>query len=251
MVDNDGTNEIGGLGLQATGEIEVKGGGTMKMVGPLTTSGANSKIEVNSGSKLQLANAATNTIGGKGLKLTGQCELSGGAVCRMEGPLSSTGEDAKFAVGKGCKLEISNNGDNECGGQGIEVEGEVSIGGGASMDFSGPFVAKGEDSLVSIAVGSIVKFSSKTGTSSIGGKGLDSKGTVQIESDVANSGTVTFGKVAVVADNYVQKEGATTMGGTTIKMNGNPMKIEGGSVDGAAGTLEGEVKLSGMAGLSP
>merc|ERR1711865_621988 len=48
-----------------------------------------------------------------------------------------------------------------------------------------------------------------------------------------------------------QKEGATTMGGTTIKMNGNPMKIEGGSVDGAAGTLEGEVKLSGMAGLSP
>merc|ERR1711865_1314983 len=149
------------------------------------------------------------------------------------------------------------------------------------------FVAKGEDSLVSIAVGSIVKFSSKTGTSSIGGKGLDSKGTVQIESDVAisgpvkstklfaaakgstisiddgagtatfagegltNSGTVTFGKVAVVADNYVQKEGATTMGGTTIKMNGNPMKIEGGSVDGAAGTLEGEVKLSGMAGLSP
>merc|ERR1711865_1059177 len=89
------------------------------------------------------------------------------------------------------------------------------------------FVAKGEDSLVSIAVGSTVKFSSKTGTSSIGGKGLDSKGTVQIESDVAISGPVKSTKLFAAAK------------GSTI------------SIDDGAGTVEGEVKLSGMAGLSP
>jgi len=148
--------------------------------------------------------------------------------------LTTTSADAKLKISAGSIVTFKSAGKSSLQGPldsagTIDVESELSLAGAVKST-----------KLFQPKKGAKVEISSTAGTVAFEGEGLK------------NAGTLTLGAVKVTADNYEQSDGETSCDGTTITMKaGTPMKLSGGSVTGPAGTITGDIALSGSASLIP
>ncbi len=246
VVINGGTiSGTGGLDSATINNASFKGGGTLGSTGSTTISGGSSAttLQVANGSSLTLAGAFTNT-GKIELEASGsatQLLISGNIT--LSGTISLSNDSNNVIQGAATGMEVLTN-------KGT-IEGAGNIGNGfMGLVNSGTIVANQNTPLT---IDPSTAGFSNTGKLTVnGGSTLNIAGLANSFTDTGTVKVLSGGTLAMGTNlNYAQTKGTTTVDGTLSVARLNSINIQGGTLYGNNGTLDGNFSLSATGVVNP
>jgi hypothetical protein len=282
---------IGGTGMKAEGDIDIDEHAELLFAGPFHLDGAGFMNISFGGlvGFGELPVGQSHHIGGEGMESSGRVDFRPGAMIDFEGPCNFEGDGAFMNISGSSMVfmqALDDGQQHHIGGEGMTSEGLLTILPGSDLGFYGPCNFEG-DGMLNITNGGQVEFDPLPAGEKhmIGGKGIENEGTIFVKPGVTmdatapikNSGKMTVGNVykastsrrlegEEIPTSYmnvyqfecepggvmnVNEGGSLVATAATVGTDPLPLIFDGGTLSGDEGVVQGTVKMTASAQLSP